>query len=255
MTRNNNNAAIIDPDKLGAPYQSYRWLRPFIPKKLQPLLRGLRRKIQLSFLHLEEPYKTVYPYTQVSMNRQTNLYRLSQLIQKEQIEGDLVECGVLDGGTAALMAFATKTSSRQIHLFDAWLGLPKTVEQDGEASKKWIGQVVGSPKRVIQVMNHLSIDMGRVHFYHGWFEDTFPKTKIEKIALLHVDCDFFEPTSLCIQKWYLSIVSGGYIQFDDYASFEGCTKAVDGFLQKNPELELQTFGNIGQGEAYYIRKP
>lgn len=237
-----------------APEQSYKWLRPFLPKKLQPLLRGLRKRWQLRSMKIDEPFRTVFPYTVVSQAKQENLIRLSGFLEEQGIEGAVVECGVLDGGTAALMAYSTKQSFRPIHLFDAWEGLPESVEQDGEASKQWVGQVVGSPQRVTEIMSKLSISPERIHIHRGWFNDTFPTIRIEKIALLHIDCDFYEPTVLCLRRWYPYVSSGGYIQFDDYLCFKGCTKAVDEFLESHPGIQLQTFDKPGRGQAFFIQK-
>ena len=242
-------------DRQGAPEQSYQWLRPLLPKRLQPWLRGLRKRWQLRTMKLEEPFRTVFPYTQASHPRQRNLLNLAKAIEREAVDGAVVECGVLDGGTAALMAHATAASARPVHLFDAWEGLPETVEQDGEAAKKWVGQVVGSPKRVAEVMSELAVAPERVHIHRGWFEDTFPDADIERIALLHIDCDFYQPTALCLRRWYPHVTAGGFIQFDDYSSFQGCTQAVDEFLSAHSGIELQVFGEPGRGEAYYLRKP
>ena len=237
-----------------APEQSFRLLRLFLPKTLQPWLRGLRKRWQLRSLDIDEPFRTVFAHTQASLARQENLVRLSGFIENQRIQGAVVECGVLDGGTAALVADATKQSARSIHLFDAWKGLPETTEQDGEAGKKWAGQVVGSPRRVAEIMSILRISPERIHFHRGWFADTFPTAIIEKIALLHIDCDFYEPTVLCLRRWYPHVSSGGYIQFDDYLEFQGCTKAVDEFLESHPDIRLQTFGQPGRGAAYFIHK-
>jgi O-methyltransferase len=237
-----------------APRQSFRLLRILLPKKLQPWVRGLRKRWRLRSIKLDEPYRSVYPYVAASLHRQKNLVRLSEYIEQHGIEGAVVECGVLDGGTAALMAYSTKQSGRPIHLFDAWVGMPETTEYDGEESKKWVGQAVGSPKRVAQIMSKLGILPERIHIHRGWFADTFPTAKIEKIALLHVDCDFYEPTALCLDRWYPHLSSGGYIQFDDYHMFQGCTKAVDEFLARHPDIELQTIGQPERGGAVFIQK-
>jgi O-methyltransferase len=238
-----------------APQQSYGWLRPFLPKRLQPWLRGLKKRVELGSLQIPEPYNTVYPYTQSSPLRQENLVHLTQRLRIEGTAGAIVECGVLDGGTAALMANASQSEARPIHLFDAWQGLPDTVAADGEESKKWVGQVVGSPRRVLEIMAKLQISPERIHLHKGWFHETFPTADIHPIALLHIDCDFYEPTGLCLSHWYERITSGGYIQFDDYGSFQGCTRAVDEFLAAHPELRLETFGPQGQGEAFFLQKP
>jgi O-methyltransferase len=239
---------------LVAPPQSFKWLRPFIPRRLQPWLRGQRKRWQLRNLKLDEPYRTVYPYCQASRYRQQNLLRLGAAVDLDRVDGAVVECGVLDGGTGALMAFATSASGRPIHLFDAWQGLPETVEQDGAEGRQWVGEVVGSPARVLEVMNRLEIPRSRITLHRGWFHETFPGAQIPRIALLHIDCDFYEPTKLCLERWFVHVAPGGYVQFDDYMMFQGCTLAVDEFLAAHPELTLEILGEVGRGEAYYIRK-
>src|SRR5690242_20393961 len=181
---------MTEKEQPEAPHQTYSKLRKLLPRALQPVLRGLRKRTSREYQALKEPYRSVYPYTQVHPTRQQNLMRLASDIELKNVDGAIVECGVLDGGTAALMAYATKTSSRKIHLFDSWAGLPKTTEEDGEASKVWENDVVGSPNRVLAVMRHMQIDLGRIIFHKGWFADTFPRARIDRIALLHIDADF-----------------------------------------------------------------
>jgi O-methyltransferase len=236
-----------------APVQSFRWLRPLIPPQLQPVLRGIRKRYQRRSLSLTEPFYSVYPFTQTSASRQHNLLRLGQVIDHEGIPGVMVECGVLDGGTSALMAYATAWSGRAVHMFDSWQGLPKTHVQDGKGARKWAGQAVGSPIRVLECMESLDIDVSRLHFHIGWFHETFPKAVIASIALLHIDCGFYEATKLCLQTWYPKVSPGGFLQFDDYDSFIGCRRAVDEFLSSQKDLRIETFGQ--DGVAYYIRKP
>ena len=81
------------------------------------------------------------------------MQRLARDIEANNLPGAIVECGVLDGGTAALMASETAKSGREVHLFDSWQGLPKTTEKDGEDAKVWEGECVGSPSRVKKVMS------------------------------------------------------------------------------------------------------
>jgi Macrocin-O-methyltransferase (TylF) len=142
------------------------------------------------FLKLDEPYLSVFLYSQVNQVKQRNLVRLAKLVVKENVPGDIVECGVLDGGTAALMAWASRDASpqRRVHLFDAWEGLPETTVEDGEAAAVWTGQVVGSPRRALAIMKKLGIPDERVVVHHGWFEDTLPHIQIDLVALVHIDC-------------------------------------------------------------------
>jgi O-methyltransferase len=250
--------ATFAPDDLSrstTPKQSFAWARPLIPRRLQPFLRGMRKRWQMrKATGLAEPFLSVYPYTQVNFTRQQNLVRLAGIVERENVAGACVECGVLDGGTAALVADATKNSARPVHLFDAWEGLPQATAEDGPDGPRWHGQVVGSPRRVRNVMDKLRIAPTRVIVHRGWFQETFPHAGIPQIALLHVDCDFYEATKLCLERWWKHISPGGFVQFDDYDSFQGCRKAVDEFLTANPTLKLERFGEL-KAKAYFIRKP
>jgi O-methyltransferase len=204
-------------------------------------------------MKLDEPFYSVYPFTLASLPRQHSLFQLATDIERNGIAGALVECGVLDGGMSGLMAHATVLSGRPIHMFDSWQGLPDSTDEDKVSAKKWAGQAVGSRSRVSQCMKILNVDPARLHFHVGWFHETFPTADIGDIALLHIDCDFFAPTKLCLDSWYPHVVSGGFVQFDDYDEFIGCRTAVNAFLAERPELRLEYFG-IG-GRACYLRKP
>jgi O-methyltransferase len=131
--------------------------------------------------------------------------------------------------------------------------MPKSTVEDGEVSKKWQGCAVGNLSRVKACMKQLQIESARLHFHVGWFQDTFPEAEISEIALLHIDCDFFEPTKLCLDTWYPKVVSGGFIQFDDYEEFIGSRNAVDQFLSQHSELKLEYSGTAGR--ACFLRKP
>jgi O-methyltransferase len=79
--------------------------------------------------------------------------------------------------------------------------------------------VVGSPVRVIAVMKKLKVARERVNFHVGWFDQTFLKVNVSQVALAHIDCDFYEPTKICLDKWYQALSPGGFMQFDDYDAF------------------------------------
>lgn len=230
-----------------APIQSYRLIRKFIPCSLQPLARGIRKRFFDTGRPVEEPYRTVSPYTQAHLLRQKNLVRLAQEIEANCIPGAIIECGVLDGGTAALMA---AHSDREIHLFNSWAGLPNTTDKDGEAAKVWAGDVFGSQARVKSIMRQLNVDLSRVHFYRGWFDQTFPSADIPDVALVHIDADFYKSVRLSIFTWFPKLSPGGYMQFDDYGSFVGCTRAVDEFIENSKTLQLRCRDNI----VFYIEK-
>jgi O-methyltransferase len=227
-----------------SPQKHHRVLRAILPKRLQPLARSIRKHWGARFLAREEPFLTVAPYTQVSLPRQRNLLCLAQKIDTDSISGAIVECGVLDGGTAALMALGTQQSGRPIHLFDSWSGLPKASAKDGQAAKQWEGEDVGSTRRVRTILKKVGIKADRVTFHKGWFDQTFQKADIKQIALLHIDADFYASVKLSLETWAPKISNGGYIQIDDYSAFIGCRRAVDEYLATHSYLKLQTDNDV-----------
>lgn len=74
-----------------------------------------------------------------------------------------------------------------------------------------------------------------------------------RIALLHIDCDVYEPSKVGLEKLFDRVVRGGLIVFDDYGVVEGETKAVDEFLELHPEYRLESY-TFSHGKPVYIVK-
>jgi len=191
--------------------------------------------------------RIVRPYTLVGPERIHSLYVLAQRIEKEQIPGDVMECGVCNGGTAALLArFATRSRlDRTVWLLDSFEGMPVPTAEDGDgpgadAAKDHIGKERGDVDRVRSVLVRAGADMKRVRIVPGWFSDTFPSVTTAPIALLNIDADWYESVKLCLETFYDRVASGGFISIDDYGHWPGCRKAVDEFLQaRNLKCQLQ----------------
>ena len=74
----------------------------------------------------------------------------------------------------------------------------------------------------------------------------------QKIALLHIDVDVYEPAKVILETFWDRVVSGGIIMLDDYAYEYGETLAVDEFFkEKNVKIEKPPYNFI----PTYIVKP
>ncbi len=242
-----------EPIEGDAPAQAYARARKLLPKRLQPMARGLRKRLAAKAPDLAPPFSWVYSFTQVSAPRQRSIVEKAQALVAAGVAGDFVECGVLDGGTAALLAYAARHDARRVHLFDAWAGMPPATPEDGPGARKWEGEIVGSPARVARALKRVGANTDNIVIHRGWFEDTLPSANIGAIAFLHVDCDFFAPTSLVLETFLPRMVPGGIVQIDDYTSFEGCRRAVNATLERRPDLRLII--DDGPGGAIYVRIP
>jgi len=197
---------------------------------------GLLHRLQDTYI---EPRvaRLVAPYTLVSRERVRNLYSLARRIEAEQIPGDVVECGVCNGGTAAILArFATRSAlGRVVWLLDSFRGMPPATAEDakafdGDPAEAHVGKELGDIARVRDVLKRVGADMGRVRIVPGWFQETFPTLSVEKIALLNIDADWYESVKLCLETFYDRVVPGGFVSIDDYGHWPGCRKAVDDFF-------------------------
>ncbi len=187
------------------------------------------RKLQLVF--------AIKPYSYMNYANLSKLYDLAAALESSGLEGSTVECGVLNGGSAALLAAVARRagSARPMWLFDSFEGLPEPDEMDvnylGKPGHK--GQALGQVEKVEEVLyKKLKLRPEAIHIQKGWFEDTVPRARqaIGRIALLHVDCDWYRSVKYCLEHLYDLVVPGGYVVIDDYGHWLGCRKAVDEFL-------------------------
>lgn len=169
-----------------------------------------------------------------------NLHLLRELVQRLGrlgIEGDIVECGVYRGGSAAVLGAAMlelgDERARKLWLFDSFAGMPPAGEQDGEFSHTLEGTYVGSELKTRRLLERAGVPAPRFQIVTGFYADTFPTVKTPRTALLHVDCDFYEPVKLTLEKFYPRLSPGGFVVLNDYGIYKGARTATDEFFDAN----------------------
>jgi O-methyltransferase len=188
------------------------------------------------------------------------LYQQVAHIDRQAVDGAIVECGIWHGGAVALAAIAHLKHGggvRDFHLFDSFEGIPEPVagidgaralsdvhghskpSTGGELVVAWDYAELGGPGSVDGVLNLLTdvgYDLDRVHVHKGWFQATVPEAavRIGPIALLRLDGDWYESTKVCLKHLYEHVAPGGFVVIDDYGAYDGCRKAVDEFLDRQP---------------------
>jgi hypothetical protein len=179
-------------------------------------------------------YRQVRTETMCSVARLRGLYRALRYVVKQGIAGDVVECGCARGGSAALMALTLRQlgSQRKLWLFDTFEGLPapSTEDPDFEIADLFTGTCVGTLGEVRKLFDRLNIAED-VRFVKGLFQETLPSTPVSRIAVLHIDGDWYESVKVCLDSLYDKVVPGGVIQLDDYGYWQGARKAVEEFLE------------------------
>lgn len=247
-------------------------------KALREIRKGLRRLMGRNPVVNEgardfgdETYalmEKVRGFTMTSMARIHAVERAVNFIVAADLPGDFVECGVWRGGStmaAALTLLRHDRTDRTIWLFDTFEGMPKPSDNDvgwdgSPAIKRWTRESVGAEDRsdwlrvdideVRQNVASTGYPIDRVNFVKGMVQDTLPSAKVEKVALLRLDTDFYESTKVELEHLWPKLVPGGILIIDDYGRWLGQRKAVDEFFesQNKPVLihRIDEYGYIAQ---------
>lgn len=174
------------------------------------------------------------PRTLVSADRCYVLYCLC--LQALSLKGDIWECGVYRGGTAALLAAVLNDhkAEKTLHLFDTFEGMPET-DPENDLHKK--GDF--SDTSLSGVMNYVGND-NYCAYHQGFIPDTFAGLETSKISFAHIDVDIYKSIIDCLNFIWPRLAVGGFMVFDDYGfpTCPGARKAVDDFFSGKPAVPL-----------------
>jgi len=204
-------------------------------------------------------YKQVQAYTMVEMERCYALYQSLRYIIKNNIPGDLAECGVWKGGSSMLMAKVLRQfgdTNRKIYLYDTFEGMTKPGGMDGAAelaeweskrlsdnSSSWCNS---SLEEVKLNMRQAGYPEEQIVFVKGMVEETLPGIRPEKLALLRLDTDWYASTKHELECLYPLLVQRGILLIDDYGAWQGARKATDEFFSGKAGVLLQRIDWTGR---------
>jgi O-methyltransferase len=195
-------------------------------------------------------FKKVQPYTMTSPERVFALCEAVNYVHKQNIEGDIVECGVWKGGSMMAVAetlLNLKNTDRNLYLFDTFEGMPPPTEpdraMDGKSAKEilhWSDKARAdsawccAPLELVKnTMKSTGYPIDKIHFIKGMIEQTIPASAPKKIALLRLDTDWYESTKHEMNHLFPRLAKGGVLIIDDYGHWQGARKAVDEYLYEN----------------------
>jgi O-methyltransferase len=175
----------------------------------------------------------------IGLARMDNIqYCVTQVIQ-DQIQGDLIECGVFRGGATIFMRGILKAhgSSKLVWLADSFEGLPPPSPEkypvDKDSSYHEMTELAVGLQEVLQNFKNYELYDDQVKVLKGFFKDTLPKAPIKSLALLRVDGDMYESTMDTLTNLFPRVSVGGFVLIDDYDPGHNCRRAVDDFRGEN----------------------
>lgn len=191
----------------------------------------------------------VRPYTVVPDEGLAATINLTIDAIAKGIPGDLVECGVWRGGSSFAMLLAQRYEfgeiRRPVHMFDSFAGMSPPSPEDGDHARWWHkrsltvpidpdGQnyVKASMDEVMAAAGTLCV-ADHIILHPGWYQETLLKERPAHIAVLRVDCDWYEPCKVVLNELAPNVSEGGVIILDDYYTWEGCILATHEYLTQN----------------------
>jgi len=197
-----------------------------------------------------EIINSVKPYTMTSKERIYSLIESVRYVIKNEIPGDIVECGVWQGGSMMAVAktlLKLHNQEKDLCLFDTFEGMTKPEKMDisnsgFDATKEFDNTKNDSNgsdwcRATIDVVksNLFSIgyDKSKIHFIQGKVEDTLPTNKLKSISILRLDTDWYQSTKEELINLFPKLSKGGVLIIDDYGFWQGARKAVDEYFSEN----------------------
>lgn len=199
--------------------------------------------------------RAAQPYTLTSPEKLFALIQAVRYIVRNQVPGDIIECGVWKGGSmlaAVLTLQSLGAQDRKIYLLDTFEGMTRPVQADititGQPAARifdrlrindqraaWFDAPLEAVRKTLLATGYPSDNLV---FVPGKVEDTLPAAAPDRIALLRLDTDFYESTRHELHTLYPRLVAGGVLIVDDYGFWMGQRKAVDEYLQGLPQVPL-----------------
>ncbi len=200
-----------------------------------------------------EIYEKAKEHTLIDIESCYANYSIINYLEQNNIEGDIVECGVWKGGSSMVMAqtlIKRGNTKRKIYMYDTYEGMSEPTEHDINASRNRPASQMFSEMRESNIfmygetnwcksslenvksnMLKTNYPMDNIIFVKGKVEDTIPQVIPQKIAFLRLDTDWYESTKHELRYLYPLLVKNSACVIDDYYPWEGCRKAVDEYFE------------------------
>jgi O-methyltransferase len=208
--------------------------------------------------------KKVKPFTMTSYERIYGLIEAVKHLSENQIQGDIVECGVWRGGSMLAIAEVLtemNDTSHELYLYDTFEGMSAPTEHDKDFTDRKAEDLLlpdvnkdedfiwaySSLDVVKQTMTLTNYPQQKIHFVKGKVEDTIPSILPESICLLRLDTDWYESTKHELIHLFPRLIKGGILIIDDYGIWKGARKAVDEyFAENNIQILLNRLDDTGR---------
>jgi len=193
---------------------------------------------------------SVKPFTMTNTERIFSLIQSVRYVIKNDIPGDIVECGVWKGGSmmaSAKTLLQLQNQEKHLFLFDTFEGMTKPEDIDVSKSNIVASEEFNNTKVNLDSSSWCRVtlddvkfnlystgyDKSKIHFIKGKVEKTLPSDEIKSISILRLDTDWYKSTKHELIHLFPKISKGGVLIIDDYGFWQGAKQAVDEYISEN----------------------
>jgi glycosyltransferase involved in cell wall biosynthesis len=168
-------------------------------------------------------------------------YVLAAMHEALRGPGDVMEIGVAQGATSALLANELRGTDRALWLYDSFAGLPAPSPEDElkddifklGTMARYQGEMACRQDEVEERLRRIAMPAAQVHIVPGFIEQTLSRQAPATVAFAYVDLDFYAPIKFALEFLDARMPPGGRVVVDDYDYFStGARKAVDEFVAR-----------------------
>jgi O-methyltransferase len=186
----------------------------------------------------------VKPFTMTSEERINELYDSLEHIRLNNINGDLVECGVWKGGNIlGIIEYLNfyEMYNKNVWLYDTFKGMTTPEDIDVDLNNQKAIEILNDVlcySSIDEVKNNISqsrFPKNNIKYIIGDVCETlnFKENIPNKISLLRLDTDWYQSTKKELEILYPILENEGILIVDDYGHWKGSKKAVDEYFEFN----------------------
>lgn len=200
-------------------------------------------------------YNIVSPFSMTSKERIHGLYDSLEFIRNNNIEGDIVECGVWKGGNIlGIIEYLDyhKIYDKTVWLYDTFNGMTNPTDVDIDINGKKASEILHevmclSPiDEVKKTLSLSKFSKEKIKIVEGDVCVTLKSLDNlpSNISILRLDTDFYESTKMELNVLYPKLTKNGILIVDDYGHWKGSKLAVDEYFQ-NQDITIKNLDYTG----------
>ena len=182
-----------------------------------------------------------WPYTVIGTDLLYNTFAACDYVFRRGVKGDVVECGVLLGGTVMFfveMCRRRNQRGRTIYALDTFTGPLRRGDLDHDHNGNPIGvppsMTVDYRRQAEENIRSMECGEDLVRVVPGDVVETVSLLPTQAIAILHLDTDTYDTTRAELECLYPRVSPGGVVIVANYGWAGGQRAAVDEYFQDRP---------------------